>query len=170
MPMKLIKDLNSRSQKLDFVNQAKDDPRTIERCEYTMRIYTVLKEQLDQIAPTIEQLKGLVKGFELAQAIVGQHKELFKKEYEAEKLTKDEFRDKCTIVDACIESLSGAHQNRKEELYRAAGKADGIYLSANSALEHVEKYLLNLEQQRRFMEDDSITEDKGNGKAKEATV
>jgi hypothetical protein len=161
--MKLIKDLDAKAKKLDYEKQAADDPRTVERCEYTMRIYTVLREQLEQLAPNIEQLKGLVKGFQLAQTIVGQHKELFKKEYEAERLTKDDFREKCAVVDACIESLTGAYQDRKEELYRSAGKADGVYSSAIQALEHVEKYLLNLEQQRRFMDDNPTFADKSNG-------
>jgi hypothetical protein len=152
MPYRLLSKLLEAESAVNFKALAKDAPHVLERCEVTMLLFKKYKGQIQELAPSLEQLKGLVKGFELATEIAGQHKKILQEACKKQEMSKEEFLDKAQLVDAVCQSLKEGAENRKEELLKAAGRIEGMFTSAMGALEQIRGFLQNLETQRAFME------------------
>jgi hypothetical protein len=165
MPIKLLRKLEEKARVINYAEVAKDSSNVLERCEYTFRVFETIKKQLEDLAPTIEQLKGIHNGMKRAAPIAAQHKEIWKVQCQNEEIGKDEFIAKAAVVDKCVQSIMDAAVKQHDELLMTAGKADGLYASADQALKQIEVYLTNLKSQEQFMKaNPDLFANGGNGK------
>jgi iron-sulfur cluster repair protein YtfE (RIC family) len=154
MPARLLRKLDDASAKINVASEAHDAPHVLSRCEYAMRLFRDLRTQIEDSISTVEQLKGMARGLEVAQEIVGQHKAIAQQRCVEEKISKEDFAIKSDLVDAVILSLQDATKRQREELLRVAGKAEGIFAAASMALIQVRTDLDRLKAQKRGMEND----------------
>lgn len=156
MPLRILKNLEEQAEKLSYIEKTKDAPQVRERCEYTLRIFQTMCDQIREAAPNFEQEKGARKGFEVSAQVVLQHKEILRQKCLKEEIDKEEFADYAELVDRIARSVRDAIDKQRDNVNRAAGKIDGLASGAQAALGKVQQYLDNLDKQRRFMEDDPV--------------
>gem|GEM_PF-4721249 len=156
MPLRILKNLEEKAAKLDYVAKTKDAPHVRERCEHTHRVFKTMCDQVREAAPNFEQSKGARKGFELAVQVVLQHKEIQRQRCLKEEIDKEVFAEYAELIDKIARSVRDAEEKQREDMLRSAGKIDGLAAGAGAALAQIEQYLTNLDQQMRMIADDPV--------------
>lgn len=153
MPFKLLRKLEQEAREVDWRGATKNAETVAARCEVAWQTFERTKAVIEAAAPTVEQLKGVVKGMEVAGQIVAQYKAILQARAKEEKITKEEFLEKAAVIDEALRGLAEGRDKQREELIRAAGKIDGIYSSAQETLAQIRDYLSNLARQERMLEE-----------------
>jgi len=138
MPLKLLAQLDAKLAALgDFHRELADAPVLLDRAETSVRVFRGIRAKLAEAAPNIHELKGLSAGIRQAAPIVQQHAEIVKQRVKDEKMDPALGKELVGVIAAAINSLREGAEARTVELHRAAGKVDGLYAAADSALEDV---------------------------------
>lgn len=153
MPFKLIQKLEEEQGKIQYEEATKDAANVRYKCDAAMASYRRLRDAIKELAPLVEQTKGLAKGMELSVPIVNQFKVLVRSSYEKEELDKETASAQIQLLVKVELALVDSARQKKDELIRAAGKVDGIYEAALKNLEQVRDYLQGHARQVRFMEE-----------------
>ena len=153
MPTHLIKNLRAKAKEIDYKAKTKDNDVVRARCDLLFDMYTDMVSQLEKSVPDIGILKGRVGGLRLAVDAVKQHKEIYKQECKDKKISKDEFAMRAQIVDRCMQSVSDAANQQREELLQVAGKAEGFAGAAGNILGKIKENVDNMLRQADFIDE-----------------
>lgn len=172
MSIKLVLELKERVSKLNYKERLKDYPELLAQCDGIFDAYVPIAQQMEDLSPAVEQLRGIVRGLTLAQHAVIQHKDMYLNKAKEKEITKEEFLDKREIIEECAYSVRDALKDHESKFFNVASKVDGFGVAANNLISQVEKRLGSLDRQARFMEDDNprevIVEEKKSKKTKRA--
>ena len=121
------------------------DATFVAKCEAMLIGFDELAQSVRELAPNVEQLKGMAKGLSLAIPMVAQHVELLKGKLpdleQAELL-----RFGLQVVQDCKQSVSDGWRKQQEEMVRTLGRFDGGVNGALAVLRKIEQLITHHEQ------------------------
>jgi hypothetical protein len=159
MPLKLLMQLDAALTALgDYKRDLAEAPVLLDRVETSVRVFRGIRAQLAEAAPNLHEMKGVAAGLRQAGPITQQHIEIVKAAIRDEKVDPAVGKEIISTVSRAVLSLHEAAEDRARELNRLAGKIDGLYAAAKSALSEATaaRTALDLakEREREESEDD----------------
>lgn len=118
------------------------DASLVARCEALLLGLDDLISATREIAPSVEQLKGMTKGLQVAAPMVMQHMNLLKEKY-PDPEQRDLLRLSRDAVVGCHASVEGGWRAQREEMVKTMGRFDGAVNSSIAILRKIEGYVDN---------------------------
>lgn len=134
MPTKAFLKLKDREYQVQWRTVLADDQTGLAQAEAHYKMYNKYVELLGNIAPNMEQLKGMIKGLGMAREIVGQHKVIWKEQAHQEKISVKQAKVRIKHLSNYQLSVKDSEQKFKDELERLIGKTQAIANAANDTL------------------------------------
>lgn len=132
------------------------DAPLVAKCEAMLISFDELRAGVRQMAPNVEQLKGMTTGLKTACPVVQQHIKLLQQKY-ADPNQGDLLKMCVEVVAGCYGSVEGSWRAQREEMVRMMGKFDGGVTSCMSVIKTVEGYITNhlrlLEEEKELASD-----------------
>jgi len=155
MPLKLIDHLDKKAAKsVDFRRLLAPAPVSLQRAENAYKMFYRFRGKILEEAPGLYELKGLVAGYGAFEAVLRRHRERVKEEIKQERIEPEVGKPVIQELFSAWGSGKEEMNAKRDELSRLAGKLDGYYWAANTALEEIEDTIAHFQQTERMQDDE----------------
>jgi hypothetical protein len=155
MPLTMLADLDVRIDPIrEFRRVLADAPVPLERAESAYEAFVRARGKILEEAKKFHEIRGVVAGLELAGAAILQEKNLVKSELDAGRTDSSTAKRQMTSLSAAATRILQVQESRKEELFKIAGRVDGVYWAAQQSIAELARILRHFASAREREDDE----------------